>query len=315
MKIIMSPAADGTEGSSQGTASPELDTAMGGWGEGEGAQGAGGVATQTAPAQTQQGEATRTQAAPAQQATTQQASVKGDPTSQVSQAASTQDTAAIIKAVVESTAAAMTRAQGQTKQMETAQKTMSDEDFAKRYGLTKFDAKSVERLFDKDPAKAAEVLNELHKNAYTAAVRMANDLVAAQQSTLEARYAPRMAAVEKYMAVQTEREATDRFYGAFPALKPESDLVKEVLDATQAKIARGELRFTDEKQAFQYVADATNKVVSRMTSTGAATGTIQQSPPGTRIMAQAAQAARPGGQKGKPSDIDGVMSSWDETPE
>lgn len=311
MKIYLTSATDGTEGSGQGATQqtdPGLDTAMGSWGEGE---------RDGQQAEPVQGQPATTQAAPAQRTqTSAPAAGSQQQTAAVAAQAPAQDTASLIRAAVESTAAAMQKSQGQTAGMERAQKTMSEEEFAQRYGITKYDAKAIERLFDKDPAKAAEVLNEINRNSYTSAVRMANDLLAAQAAALEGKYASRFQAVEKFMATQVEREATDRFYSQFPALKPESDLVKEVLDATQAKIARGELRFTDEKQAFQYVADATQKVVSRMTPSTGTQGNGQQSPAGTRQMAQATQSARPGGQPNRvKSDMDAVMSAWDEKPE
>lgn len=320
MKMYLTPATDGTEGSGQGgaqqQADPGLDGAMDNWGGGEreGAPLQGG--DQGGGQQQQSSQQTSKGAQQGQQATQgQQGVVSPAGTAPAAQAASAQDTAALIRAAVDSTAQAMLKQQGQTQGMAQAQRAMTDEEFAQRYGITKYDAKYIEKLFDKDPAKAADVLNEMNRNAYTAAVRMANDLIAAQQAQAEARYGPRFQAVEKFMAEQTERQATDRFYKAYPDLGPEADLVKEVLDATQAKISRGELRFTDEKQAFQYVADATNKVVSRMQKSGGS-GNGQQTHTGGRQMTQATQAARPGGQAAKPrGGIDGVMDSWDETPE
>lgn len=294
--------------------SPELDTAMGGWGEGEreGAPLQGGEQQSQAPAQQTTAPSQRLPANVVKDPATTQVS----PNVQSTQAAPVQqDTGAAVKAAIEATAAAMSKNQGQSAAMERAQKTMTDAEFAQRYGITKYSAKHLEQLFDKDPNKAAAVLDEMQRNAYTAAVKMSNDLVQAALANERASYAPRMQAVEKFMAAQVEREASATFYAKFPDLQPESDLVKEVLDSTQAKIARGELKFTDQNQAFQFVADATKKLVSRMTPAGGSKSPGQQSPP-ARQMAAASTAARPGGQTAKPaSGLDAVMASWDEQPE
>lgn len=291
---------------SQEIGSPGLDTAMDSWGDGE--QSGQAPAQQTTPEQqepttTQSAPATATRPTPAQVATA------------TTPATPPQDSAALVRAAVEATATAMAN-QSRTAAAAPAQpKTMTDEEFAARYGITNYDAKYIERLFDKDPAKAAQVLNEIQRNAYLVAVRMANDLISAQLAQTQDKFSPRIAQVEKFIAEQNERQATDRFYRAYPALAPEADLVKEVLDATQAKIARGELKFTTEQQAFQYVADATNRVVSRMSSSTAGKTGVQQTPNGTRQMATATSAARPGGQSTKKTDLDSVMDSWDQAPE
>lgn len=301
------PTSAPAEGQIQQQTDPGLDTAMGGWGDGE---------REGAPLTQSPGDRPA-QELPAQERPATQAPVKAATPIQ----APAQDTAAIIRAAVESTAQAMTKSQGQTAGMERAQKEMTQEEFETRYGITKYDAKHLERLFDKDPAKAAQVLNELQKNAYTAAIRMSNDLIEARMTAEQGKYAQRFQKVEAFIAEQTEARANDRFYKAFPDLVPESPVVQEILDAVQARLKDKTLpAFKNEADAFQFVADATNRKIAAMREkyggTPRGTPSGQQSQPSTRQPAMASSSARPGGQQSRPkNDIDAVMSSWDEAPE
>lgn len=224
------------------------------------------------------------------------------------------DPAALVRAAVEATAQAM---QSRAPQQSTQQQTppMSDEEFAKHYNLPRVDAKALERLFDKDPAQGAAFLNELLKQTYTAAFRMSNDMMQAQMQQRMQEFQPRLSQVDRFIAEQNEKAANDRFYKTFPTLANERDLVQEVLDATQAKIARKELSFADEKQAFQYVADATNRVLSRMAPSGGSPG--RQPSAGQRQMASASSAGRSSGSSAKPvaTEMDTMMGSWDQRPE
>lgn len=296
--------------------SPDLNTAMDSWGEGD---------NPLQRQQTQQGGQQQTQQSSSGQQTQQQGlSQQGQQSAQGSlhqgqqqgqtTAAAQPDTTKLIEAAINSTAAAMQRAQQAARPPEPV-KPMSDEEFAQRYGIVRYDAKTLERLFDKDPAKAAAVLNEINQNAYQAAVRMANDLTQAQLAQARNAYNPRLEAIEKFVAEQTERQATDRFYTAYPALKEESPLVQEILNAVSARVKSGELKFQDEAQAFKFVADATQTRIDAMRAKYGGNGTGanggQQHPP-QRQMAQATQSARPGAARPRnPTDMEQMMADWD----
>ncbi len=99
-------------------------------------------------------------------------------------------------------------------------------------------------------------------------------------------------------------------------------MVGEILNAVNARVKTGELRFADENQAFQFVADATKKRIETMRSKYGATtpdgrpGGQQTQQTGGRQMASATSSARPGGQTSKPaSEIEKVMAGWDQAPD
>lgn len=227
------------------------------------------------------------------------------------------DPAKLIEAAVNSTAAAMAKVQ-QANTPKPEAKPMTDEEFQKRYGIVNYDAKALERLFHKDPAEAAKFLNEMNANAYQAAVRMANDLFQAQLAQAKGTYDPRISAMEQFVAEQREAAANQRFYTAYPDLKDESPMVQEILNAVQARVSSGQLKFKDEAEAFKFVADATNTRISQMREKygsapqGAAPGGGQRTPP-TRQMASSTSSARPSAAPPrKPTDMESMMSAWDE---
>ncbi len=307
------PAQSGDQGQSQGTpADTGLNTAMDNWGTGDGQQAAPETQQQTStPAQTSAPATPATPATPAQAAT---------PATPSAAPAVTGDA---IKAAIDATAQAMLRQNAALRQTPNAPaKEMTDDEFNAHYGIPKVDIARLERLFDKDPAKGAAALEEIMAQNRTASLKMAKDLIDLQIGQRMEAFQPRVSAMEKFIQEQTEAKATDRFYTAFPDLKPEQDMVNEILAAVHARRKTGELKFTDEAQAFKFVADATNQRISTMRSKyGASTPngqpSGQQTPPtGGRQMASATSAARPGGQTSRPAtDLDKVMSAWDQQPD
>lgn len=299
-----------TQAAQGGTESQQLSADMNGamdsWGDGD-----------ATPVQQSETPVQQQQQAPAQQ-------VPSRPVPKTEAAAPTPaatpalDPAKLIEAAVNSTAQAFQRTQ-QAAAPKPEAKPMSDEEFAARYGIVKYDAKTMERLFDKDPTKAAAVLNEIQTNAYQAAVRMANDLLQAQLAQAKGTYDPRIGAMEKFVSEQREAQANARFYAAFPDLKDEHPMVQEILNAVNDRVSKGQLTFKDEAEAFKFVADATNTRIAQMRERyggqapagGQGAGRGQQPPP-QRQMAMASSSARPSGAKPRqPSDMENMMSGWD----
>lgn len=319
--VTTAPAQGAEQGQSQGNVNDNgLGSAMDSWGENNPTITTPAETPSTTPPPAQQQSQPTTPTTPAQQ---QGAPVT--PTAPTTPAAT--DSAAMIRAAVDATAQAMLKqTAAQQRSVATPPKEMTDAEFNAHYGIPTVDGPALERLFDKDAAKGAQVLQEILAANRTASLKMAQDLIQLQVSQHVERFQPRVAAMEKFISEQTERQSSDRFYTAYPDLKPEADMVQEILNAVNARVSSGQLKFTDEKQAFQFVADATNNRIAAMRSKygGGATqngGTPsaggQQTPPApSRQMANLTSSARPGGAPSKPSsELDKVMSSWDQTPD
>lgn len=292
--------------------SQELGNAMDQWGPGEGGQ--GGATTQTSTTQQTQ----QTQQSSTGETTQQKQAQTPSPATTL--------TPDLIAAAISATAEATAKRIGTQSQVTQATKEMTDDEFNARYGITKYDAKYIERLFDKDPNAAAQVLNEISRNSYTAALRMSNDLFQAELSKLRKEFEPKVSAFEKHVSEVREVQARDRFYKTHPDLLPEAEVVQEILNAVQDRVNKGELNFgNDETKAFQFIADATKKRIEYMRSKY---GTVQQNgstggtPPaggqqpqnGTRQMQSVSSTARPGGQPAKKTELDAAMDAWDQTP-
>lgn len=308
------------QGQGQDQIGQELGNAMDNWGPGENPvmdQGQGGSQGQGQGTQTPGGDnVVSRRPAPQEPAiSAQQQAAPTIPTQQQGAASGTtvpqQSTAELIRAAVESTAAAVRQSIPAPAQPPPRQ--MSDAEFAAHYGIPQVDAKGLERLFDKDPNAAAAFLNDVLRQTQTATLRMAQDLYKAEMQSRMTTLQPRLSQMEQFIAAENERRAGERFYTSYPNLRGEEPLVKEILDATQAKIQRGELKFSNESEAFKFIADSAAKLTARMApaaGSGSPSQQGRQNPQG-RQMATASSAARPGGGNAQPvAEIDKVMASW-----
>lgn len=191
---------------------------------------------------------------------------------------------------------------------------MSDAEFAARYKTPVVDAAFMQQLMDTDPAKGAAVLNGVLKQTYTSALLMANDLFQAEMSKMRGEIQPHVDSFKTFQAQQQKVALENEFYSLHPDLVNERDLVNEVIDSLQAKVARKELNFASKTDAFKAVADNVKRLLARMGATGTPDGG-QQSPPTPQPRRPAVATAQGRSGTGQPQNLtpmDKVMASWDQ---
>lgn len=209
---------------------------------------------------------------------------------------------------------------GQQQQQVTQPAAMTDEQFAARYRTPQVNAQVMQAIHDPDPAKGAAALQQVLKQTYTSALLMANDLHQAELAKVRGEFQPHIETFQQQQRVQAEQRLETEFYTTNPDLVNERDLVKEVTDALQAKVARGEIRFSTKEQAFKAAADSVKKLLARMGGTSSSAG--QQTPPNQeqptasvptqRRMSSATAQSRggTGQQSASNNPMDRVMDSW-----
>lgn len=213
---------------------------------------------------------------------------------------------------IAATAAGAARAAVQPAHQPQQPATMSDAEFASRYKTPTVDAAFMQQLMDTDPAKGAAVMNGVLKQTYTSALLMANDLFQAELAKMRGEFQPHVESFRSFQASQQKTALENEFYSLHPDLATERDLVNEVIDSFQAKVARKEISFADKTSAFKAVADASKKLLARMS----ASSDGQQSPPAQPAQRRPAAATSQGrsgsGQPQNLSPMDKVMASWDQ---
>lgn len=295
--------------------------------EGQGSQDFGNSLGTPAPQQGQQGgQGQQTQQGqPAQQGQQSQQGQQGQGQgTQVSQAAATsqqqQSQADIIKATVDATAQAMMRqqqSQQQIQQQARGSADLSPDEFNKKFQVVQITPEHVTALLDQDPKKGAAVLNNLIQGAVRQAVLMSQEIATGRISEVTEKYEPHIQSWQSYQQQVAAQQAEERFFKSHPDLAGERELVFEMKDAFLAKKASGQINFSNEKEAFDAVANATRTILKRVNPQwrpagqaggGGATGAAGQ--PQGRQMSAASSAGHTGtGQAAAKNVVDEIFGA------
>lgn len=250
-----------------------------------------------------------------------QAVPQGDATTQTqptAPAATTPQTQAdIIRATAEAVAQAHVRAQQaqQPTVQAPAEKELSPEEFNKKFSVTRANEELVTTILGPDPRKAALALDQYGQNLVKQAILMTMELQGAELGRFRQEVTPHLQSWQTYQREREARAAEERFFKSAPDLANEKELVMELKDAFIAKVQAGQVRFTNETEAFNAVANAARSILKRVNpawgQAGAATSQAPtQGQPQARRMSVASTTGRSGsGQAAAKSDADLVFGA------
>jgi hypothetical protein len=229
-----------------------------------------------------------------------------------------QSQADIIRATAEAVAAAHVR--GQQSQQHQPQgpapkADLSPQEFQQKYNVTRANEELVSTILGQDPRKAAAALDQYGQNLVKQAILMTMELNEANLGKFREEVNPHLQSWQTYQRQQEAVAAEGRFFKAAPDLAGEKDLVMELKDAYLAKVQAGQIRFANEQEAFNAVANAARTILKRVNPAwGQGQSGGQQAPttgqqPGRR-MSVASTTGRSGtGQAAAKSDVDMVFGA------
>lgn len=176
-----------------------------------------------------------------------------------------QTQADIIRATAEAVAQAHMR--GRTEAQPAAQPTqaeLSPEEFTRKYNVTRANEDLIATILSADPKKASAALDQYGQNLVKQAILMTMELQDANLSKLRSDVDPHIKSWQSYQQERAAQAAEQRFFTSAPDLSQERDLVMELKDAFIAKVQAGQVRFENEQQAFQAVANAARTILKRV---------------------------------------------------
>lgn len=243
----------------------------------------------------------------AQQATTQQTTPAQT---------STSSQADLIRSVVEATVGGIRKQEQASRPVAP----MTPEDFNKKFRVPVATIEHVQALMDADPKKGAAALTKLLQDAATSGVLMARELFQDEIKSQRDAVEPHIKSWQTYQKELNEQKAEASFYKTYPELSDERELVNEIKDSFVAKVQAGQINFADQSSANKAVAEATKKILARMTTPaqGARTdggtqqtqASQQQTQQKSRQMASASSAGASGtGQAKAKSDVELIFGS------
>jgi hypothetical protein len=150
---------------------------------------------------------------------------------------------------------------------------MSPQEFDAKYGIIRPTEAMVNQLFNTNPQQAVAVLDQLFQSNLTASLRMANDIIEAKLNQLQEQYRPIVSSYQEQRQLAQNQASEGRFFAAYPNLTNEKGLVMEMKDAFIAKVQAGQIKFTNEAEAFAAVANATQSILNRLRPGGAPAAT------------------------------------------
>lgn len=186
------------------------------------------------------------------------------------QAAPVQSQADIIKATADAIVNAQNdaaRRQQANRSAEPARPLTADE-FNAKYKVARAQPELVSTILGGDPVKAAAALNAYGQDLVQQAVLMTLDLAKADVDKVRGEFQPHIQSWQQYQQQVQAQQAESRFFTAHADLATEKDLVLELKDAFIAKVQAGQIRFENEQQAFQTVANAARNILQRIRGTG-----------------------------------------------
>ena len=208
----------------------------------------------------------------------------------------------IIRATAEAVAKAhMAGQQSQQQQQVQAPRgtqDLSPEEFNKKFSVIRANEELVTTILGQDSKKAAIALDTYGQNLVKQAILMAMELTESNLGKFREEVNPHITSWQQYRQQQETVAAEQRFFKSAPDLANERDLVMELKDAFIARVRAGQVRFTNEAEAYSAVANAARSILKRVNPQwGAASGTQVASTTGQhqgRQMSAASSAGRSG---------------------
>lgn len=270
---------------------------------------------------TPQGENGQTQVSPAAQQPAAQPTKQTPPTEPAANGKPAPSHAEIIQA----TADAVLRARdAQAPKAPPAPKSVAEkpvgeltpQEFAERFGVTRANDALIQQIQGADPKAAAAALDTYGQNLVRQAVLMTMEVAEAKIKALEQSVRPHTDSWQAHQKQVREQQLETDFFKSHPDLQNERDLVMEMKDAMIARVNSGQVKFNNAQEAFDAVAAAARKILSRTApgltngNPGPAAVAQQASPPPSRQMSAASSAGRAGsGQANPKSVVDDIFGS------